>query len=114
MKQLLIIEDFDFIRLDFVKKLKGHFQIFEAAETNEAKELINENDISIVVIDSKLRYTNPYDFIDELNKSHPNIRIIAFINSSNTEMLPLFSEHGVNEYIFKTDSAADLLLKLSC
>ena len=55
MKQLLIIEDFDFIRLDFVKKLKGHFQIFEAAETNEAKELINENDISIVVIESKLR-----------------------------------------------------------
>ncbi len=112
MKKLLIIEDFDFIRLDFVKKVKRHFDTYEVAETNEAQALIDEHDINIIVIDSKLKFTNPYDFIDEVKLSRPEIRIVAFINSSNTEMLRLFVDHGVEEYIFKTDSEMDLLQKL--
>lgn len=113
MKKILIVEDFDFIRSEFVRKLDRFFEIYEAAETNQAKELIKVHTIDIIILDSKLRYTNPYDFIDELALYHPTIRVLAFLNESTTDMLNLFIQHGVKEYLFKSDSQTDLLKKLN-
>ncbi len=101
---LLIADDETFIRkgllsLDWQKL--GFEQIFEAAHGIEAKALIEEHHIDIVICDIRMPGLNGLEIAEYIYQSNMNIKVIILTGFSDFEYAKAAIHHQVYEYLLK-------------
>ncbi len=111
---VLIIEDDDSSRLYFKKILEDiNLQILEATEGSEGIRLFLENqDISVVLLDIQLPGSSGFDIIKELKKIRPEVPVLAqtaFAMAGDKESC---IAAGFDDYISKPVKKDDLIKKL--
>jgi DNA-binding NarL/FixJ family response regulator len=78
MNRILIVDDNDLFRFS-IKSLINNFhetKLYEAQDINEAKSLIVENNIQLVLLDIQLKEESGIDFAKFLNEHYSNVKIL--------------------------------------
>ncbi|MFH0929889.1 MAG: response regulator [Candidatus Moraniibacteriota bacterium] len=103
-KAILIVEDDTFMASLLERKLKqSNFQIFKAASVDEAREIIEKNPISLILLDIILPGMDGISFLKELKLS-PEFKRIPVIITSNLgqqDEIDRGLAEGANDYIVK-------------
>lgn len=100
--EVLFIDNDDTQRFRISLILKNFFlEVHEAKTFKEAREILNNKEISYVIIDSKITDMNPLHFIDEIKAKNTYLPITIFSEDTSTEELMKYANADVQGYIVK-------------
>jgi len=115
MENVLIIED----KIQMKKLLISEFAKMQILTTvtqdkNEAIDIIQNNDISLVIIDTELEGFNDFDFCKYLRQNYSlyQLPIIFFASSKNPQNISLAYENGCNDFITVPFNKTEFLAKI--
>lgn len=91
--RILYVDDEEINLQAFRSTFKKHYDLFLAASAKEARDILTENQVDIIITDQRMPLETGLDFFESINKKYPDpIRILL---TAYTDM------HMVNEAIEK-------------
>jgi DNA-binding NtrC family response regulator len=84
--QLLFIDDEKSALQSFVAQFRTDFKIFTAENIDDARKIIEKENINVVLCDYMLKGTDGIQFFSELKISHPNISRILITGLDGTKI----------------------------
>ncbi|HLM83958.1 MAG TPA: response regulator [Candidatus Bathyarchaeia archaeon] len=106
-KAILIVEDDTFMGSLLERKFQqNNFQIFRAASVDEARKIVKENPISLILQDIILPGTDGITFLKELKASpdFKNIPVIITSNLGKEEEIERGLSEGASDYVVKANT----------
>ena len=111
---ILTIDDSDFIRviLKHILELKG-YNVFEASNAVDGKEIIEQNNIHLILLDLIMPGINGMEFLEDIksNNEYFNIPVIIISGSDSRENYARVLKQGANDFIKKPFIVEEILLK---
>jgi len=105
MAQILIVDDEVAIRTMLKNIFDDEYDVVEATNGKEAKEVCNSKDIDLMITDIVMPEMHGVDLVLELRKEHPDMPIIAISGgggvSGRFDYLKIVSLMGVDEVMQK-------------
>ena len=100
--KVLYIDD-DLIMLENFKLLfKNYFEIIITDCVNEARKIIEEDEIQIIICDQRMKETSGVEFFTEIIKEHPNpIRILLTAFTDVDVVIDAINYGHIYQYIRK-------------
>lgn len=100
--KVLYIDD-DLITLENFKLLfKNYFEIIITDCVNEARKIIEEDEIQIIICDQRMKETSGVEFFTEIIKEHPNpIRILLTAFTDVDVVIDAINYGHIYQYIRK-------------
>lgn len=100
--KVLYIDD-DLIMLENFKLLfKNYFEIIITDCVNEARKIIEEDEIQIIICDQRMKETSGVEFFTEIIKEHPNpIRILLTAFTDVDVVINAINYGHIYQYIRK-------------
>ncbi len=115
--EVLIVESDDAIRLKTSLIFKNFFfEVYSCKNFTEALEILNEKEISYIVIDSTITDMNPLDFIAEVKAKNNLLPITILSDDESVEELMKYANSDVQGFILKPldyDKIKSLFSKIS-
>lgn len=114
---VLIVDDCTASRLSLTRVLNGEFQIIEAADGEQAWELIRSNEqIEVVMTDLSMPRLDGFGLIKRMRNSvisrvH-NLPLIVVTDTDDAEAREKSFEYGANDFVTKTSDEVELLARL--
>ncbi len=103
MEKILIVDDSEMNREILTDMLADEYEIFEAANGNEAITLLNEHstEISLVLLDMVMPVMNGLEVLDIMNKNGwlSDLPVIMISSEDSAEAIHKAYELGVTEFI---------------
>jgi response regulator RpfG family c-di-GMP phosphodiesterase len=91
--RILYVDDEEINLQAFRSTFKKHYDLFLAASAKEARDILTENEVDIIITDQRMPVETGLDFFESIHKKYPDpIRILL---TAYTDM------HMVNEAIEK-------------
>lgn len=91
--RILYVDDEEINLQAFRSTFKKHYDLFLAASAKEARDILTENEVDIIITDQRMPLETGLDFFESIHKKYPDpIRILL---TAYTDM------HMVNEAIEK-------------
>jgi two-component system alkaline phosphatase synthesis response regulator PhoP len=115
MKKILIVDDEPGVRLTVNKMLENDYAVFEAANGEEAMNIINEQTPDLILMDLMMPKMDGYTACSKI-KTHPKTMSIpvVILTSIGHELNKKFAnEMGADGYITKPFTKQDLLSTVS-
>lgn len=106
-KSILLIEDDTFMSSLLGRKLsKENYNIFAAPDAQQARELLNSNPISLIILDIVLPGTDGFVFLKELKESQKlkDIPVMIASNLGQPEEIEKGLQQGAADYIVKANT----------
>ncbi len=113
MKTILLLED-DLQLSDTVKQFLTHsgYQVYPAYDALDAKDLLYEHTIDLILLDIKVPHQNGFDFLKEV-RDEGNQTPAIFITSLNAvDDVTRGFEIGCDDYIRKPFALKELLVRV--
>lgn len=112
-KQVLLVEDNDFIRKMYVLKLAkaDEFEVVEAVDGVEALEKISLKLPDLILLDIMMPKMSGLEVLEELKKRKITVPVIILSNVMSAETRNLAGEFGVVDYIIKSDLTPSQVLE---
>lgn len=115
-QRILILDDEEFIRQNLQRILKDEGYAADAVATgDEARQLLNSDDMDLVLLDLNLGQENGLDLLRELKEQQPELLVIVITGYATVESAVEALKLGAYDYIkkpFKAD-AIRLIVKLA-
>lgn len=106
-KSILLIEDDTFMSSLLGRKLsKENYNIFAASDAQQARELLNSNPVSLIILDIVLPGTDGFVFLKELKESQKlkDIPVMIASNLGQPEEIEKGLQQGAAGYIVKANT----------
>ncbi|SFV60775.1 Two-component system response regulator DccR [hydrothermal vent metagenome] len=113
MKNILLLED-DMQLNDTIKQFLEYknYKIYPAYDAHEAKDILYEENINLMLLDIKVPYQNGFDFLAEV-RAEKNSTPAIFITSLNgIDDVTKGFDIGCDDYIRKPFALKELLLRV--
>lgn len=111
MKDILLVDDESKILKIFQASLsKNNYTVYTAANGQEARRKINEEDVSIVFLDLKLPDCSGLDLLHEFVSLHPTKIFIMMTAYGNIENAVTAMKAGAYDYIVKPVKLQEILV----
>ena len=94
-KKVLIVDDFESLRLTIKETLNGNFEIFEAENANIAYQICKIEDIDVVISDIKLPGENGLELVKNLRILKPNIKYIIITAYNIDDFIPTLRQENI-------------------
>jgi CheY-like chemotaxis protein len=108
---VLIVDDHLIIRKlisEILKKHKGLKKIFEAENGEEAKKILNNNEIELVLLDLLMPKTNGFEVLDYMKENkYSDIPTIVFSTDDDQKFKAL--DKGAQDFLHKPVSELKLI-----
>lgn len=99
---ILYVEDETNVRQNYTHYFESFFTYVHAVSSSEkAREIIDENEIDILLIDISLPGKNGLDFVKELRQDNQNLRIIVLTAHSDLHWLLQATQLKLTDYLLK-------------
>ncbi len=111
---VLVIEDNDYSRMTIADFLDegGVKNVVEAADGEEAVELLRERRIDLIICDIVMEPMDGWDFIDHLQHQGNKTPVIVLTGQEDPETIERAKERQVHAYLSKPISKRRLLEKV--
>lgn len=109
---ILVADDHPLVRAGIVATLKrdGRFQVVaEAGDGDEVLELLKQHHPQLLLLDLKMRTTDPASLILECRRIRPELKVLVFSAYSGFSYLVPLREAGVQGFVLKEEGPASLL-----
>ncbi len=105
MKKILLVEDEDFIREMYARKLEQQgFEIFQARTTDEAEKILKKQKVDLIVLDLLLPEENGFEYLERMRRLGVELpTIIILSNLEGEEYREKARQFKVKDYFLKTD-----------
>jgi CheY-like chemotaxis protein len=120
MKNILIIDDDEFILLGLSKALSEYAkdsEVLTAQHGKQAVEILDSCPVDFIVTDLKMPIMNGYEVVAYANKNHPRIPVYVMTGDYLPEVKQKFRAAAVSRFVSKPFSfrqlAADISSKLA-
>lgn len=116
MKQILIIEDDQFLIEAYKAKLSHHktIDIAIALDGKEALDKIEERKPAAIILDLVMPNVDGFAFLEELKKRDIKIPVLVASNLGSPEDIKRAMELGAKDYFVKSDaSVQDIIEKVT-
>lgn len=101
-KNILVVEDNDFVRMQIVTFLKGAgHATFEAQDGNAALESVSEHAIDLAIVDVRMEPMGGFEFITFINDEGYDIPVILVTGDQTNDLLAQASRLGVAATLMK-------------
>ena len=94
-----------------IEKSYPDFEIYSAMNKLELFELLKKHHVNILVQDIKFGDSNARDFLDEIKKSFPKLKIILLSSVSDSVSIRQLSKK-VDSYILKSESLEEIITSI--
>lgn len=107
--RLFFVEDEELVRAGARHYLEPEFEIIgESDNVTDAVEMIRDRTPDLVLLDVGIKEGNGAQVVEEVRKTHPQIRFLALtLSTSRADVVRLF-DAGVDGYITKFSAGANL------
>ncbi len=107
--RLFLVEDEELVRAGARHYLEPEFEIIgESDNVTDAVEMIRDRTPDLVLLDVRIKEGNGAQVVEEVRKTHPQIRFLALtVSTSRADVVRLF-DAGVDGYITKFSAGANL------
>ncbi len=99
MVSILVVEDDNMVRLLTKTKLCALYQIYEAADGQEALQVLDHTHVDLLIVDIRMPYMNGYELVRELRQAGDQTPIIML-----TAMNSLYFLRNSRKYILHTSN----------
>ena len=111
-KKILIIEDEKALLMAMKSKLEANgYEIFVAEDGELGQKLILEKKPDLVLLDITLPKKSGFEILEDLKKEGVDIPVMIISNTDQKVEVERAQELGVKDYIIKTNSSPDEVLK---
>ena len=112
-KQVLLVEDNDFIRKMYVLKLAkaDEFEVVEAVDGVEALEKIADKLPDLILLDIMMPKMSGLEVLEELKRRKVTVPVIILSNVMSAETREMAGKFGVVDYIIKSDLTPSQVLE---
>ena len=106
---VFLVEDEDLVRAGARLYLEPWFEIVgEADNVTDSVDMIREREPDLVLLDVRIKEGNGAQVVEEVRKTHPDVKFLALtVSTSREDVLRLFKA-GVDGYITKFAAGPDL------
>ena len=104
-KNVLLVEDDEFLRTLYTDLLKDTYILSVAADGDEAYQKIQNKDLDLVLLDIILPKMSGIDIVEKLKVEHPEVlkkNIVFLTNLDRNEMVQKVTKLGYS-YLIKSD-----------
>jgi len=115
-KQVLLVEDDEFLRTLYSDLLKDLYTLDVAADGEEAYQKIQNKELDLVLLDIILPKMSGVEVVEKLRSEHPEItkkNIVFLTNLDRNEMVQKVTKLGYS-YLIKSDLNPDEFLEKVC
>lgn len=113
MKQILIVDDEESIRVSLSALLSRHgYHVTTAPGGAEALDILAEQDIDMAFVDVRMPGMDGIEALREIKRRHPLIEVIMLTGHANVETAIQGMELGAFDYLMKPMDIDELLYKL--
>jgi two-component system, NtrC family, response regulator AtoC len=111
---VLVVDDAAAIRLlcRVNLELDGH-RVLEASSVRQARDLLAEGDVSLVLLDVHVGPDDGLEFLDELRRDHPGLRVALLTGSTELERVRKHNPDAVLGKPFELDQLRDVIAALA-
>jgi DNA-binding NtrC family response regulator len=111
---VLVVDDAAAIRLlcRVNLELDGH-RVLEASSVRQARDLLAEGDVSLVLLDVHVGPDDGLEFLDELRRDHPGLRVALLTGSTELERVREHNPDAVLGKPFELDQLRDVIAALA-
>ena len=124
-KKILVVDDEEFIRMNIIEYLGSQgYEVFEAASTDEALDLIRLNPVRVALVDMRLQGGEGNDLIVKIHEMSPDTVCLVHTGSIDYEIPGYLKDLGLcpEDIIYKPverlrifkDKIEEALLRHSC
>ncbi len=112
-RTLLLLED-DLQLNDTVKQFLEHhgYRVLSAYDAHQAKDLLYENPVDLMLLDIKVPYQNGFDLLAELRKQGDKRPAIFITSLHGVEDVSRGFDAGCDDYIRKPFALKELLVRI--
>ena len=113
MKNILLLED-DLQLSDTIKQFleyKG-YRVFSAYDAYEAKDLLYEKSIDLMLLDIKVPYQNGFDFLLDVRKENNTTPAIFITSLNSVDDVTRGFDVGCDDYIRKPFALKELFVRI--
>ena len=112
-RTLLLLED-DLQLNDTVKQFLEHhgYRVLSAYDAHQAKDLLYENPVDLMLLDIKVPYQNGFDLLAELRKEGDKRPAIFITSLHGVEDVSRGFDAGCDDYIRKPFALKELLVRI--
>jgi len=114
--RIIIADDHTIFREGLVSLLENESNIAVLGEAHngvEVIEFVNNNAIDIILMDIEMPIKNGVDTTRELQKTHPEIKILALTMHKSPAFIKQMLKAGASGYILKEAAKEELLLAIN-
>ena len=112
--QLLIVDDDGPFRRQLARAMERRgFHIQAAESLSEARGLLNGASFSHAIVDIRLEDGNGLDFVPDLRRAHPTIKIVMLTGYGNIASAVTAVKEGVADYLAKPADVDDIYKALT-
>ena len=108
-KNILVVEDNDFVRMQLCNFLQDDFDITESTDGSEALDLISEA-IDMAIVDVRMEPVDGFEFVRILRSGGDQTPVIIVTGDDNLDILGEASKLGVTA-VLKKPVQKDRLIK---
>lgn len=112
-QKILLLED-DFQLSDTVKQFLEYsgYRVYPAYDALQAKDIVYELSIDLMLLDVKVPHQNGFDFLNELRKEKSSIPAIFITSLNAVDDVTKGFEIGCDDYIRKPFALKELLARI--
>lgn len=113
MKNVLLVEDNDFIRKMYLLKLgkAQDFEVTEAADGPSALQALEQKKPDLMLLDIMMPNMSGLEVLEEMKKRNISVPVIILSNVMSTETRETAQKYGVKDYIIKSDLTPSQVLE---
>ena len=111
---ILIIDDEQTIRMLLIQRLsRDGFRCFEAGNSEEALDKLEENAIALVLLDIKMPGKSGIELLPEIKSKYPDIAVIMVTATTDIDVAVHALKQGAYDYITKPFNLNEATLNVS-
>jgi DNA-binding NarL/FixJ family response regulator len=84
-------------------------KIFEAGDEEEFNHQISSQHIDIILLDIRLRKTNGIQLLQKLDRTNPDLKVIAVTGLDGIEIIINLLKFGIHAFVYKLDGYGEII-----
>ena len=108
-RSILVVDDESSVRESIRMILKPKYEVYTAANGNEALQCIQKDKIDIVTLDLKMPGLSGIEVLKQIKKRNSDIEVIVISGYGTPQNHQEAVRHGAGDFIIKPFNAPDLI-----
>ncbi len=114
MKNILIFDDhqlFNDVLKESFRLSPDEYKVFSATELNEAKRILDSENIDLMILDLSIPDVDPIGNIEKIKRAHPQTRILVISSCTDPVTIKSAVKYGASGYLTKKEADIEDIFK---